>query len=147
MKTLVVILVLLAFVQTTVIPVDLVLIIILLRAYIRVDKTNLYLAFAMGLLISFLQQFPLGVYSLIFLVLTQLTHLFSKLPILKNFLSVIPVIFILLTANQLVASLPASRSPDWPRIIWGTVLALPLYFALKFWEERFIVRPEIKLKV
>lgn len=147
MKTLVVILVLLAFIQTTIFPVDLVLIIILLRAYIRVDKTNLYLAFAIGLLISFLQQLPLGIYSFTFIVLTQLTHLLSKLPISKNFLSVFPVTFILLSMNELNSSLLAGRSPDWLRILWGSLLALPLYFVLKFWEERFVVRPEIKLKV
>ena len=147
MKTLTIVLILLAFIQTTIIPVDLVLMVILLRAYIKVEKTNLYLAFILGLLVAYLQQLPLGVFSLLYLVLTQLTHLFSKLPVSKNFFSVVPLICILLSSNELVSLLFAGRSPDWFRILWGSLLALPLYFVLKIWEERFVVRPEIKLKV
>lgn len=148
MRTLVIILILAAFLQTTIIPVNLVLLTLLLRAYIKTDKVNLYLAFSFGILISFLNHTSLGPSSLIYIILVQLVHLYSKTPLAKNTLLLIPLMFICFLVNDLTISLillqPIRIDPI---ILLESLLALPIFIMLRIWEERFIVRPQIKLKI
>ncbi len=148
MRALIFILLLLTFFQATFLPINLALLILVSRAYIRVDKSNFYLAFAFGLLASLLKQTPLGIDSLIYLTLVQLAHLAHKLPFAKNILTVIPLSFITLFANDLLTSLINKQSlAIFPEILIGTLLALPIYIAVRVWEERFIIKSDIKLKI
>jgi rod shape-determining protein MreD len=148
MKPLIFILILLSFLQATFIPLDLVLIVILVRSYISADNKNLSLAFAFGLFVSFLNHQTLGVESLVYLLLVTVTHLLSKSPVSRNFLAVLPVILILLFLHSLILSLALRESLSiWPKILIEALLILPIYISLKFWEERFVVRPDVKLKL
>lgn len=148
MKTLIAILILLSFLQTTLIPLNLVLVFLILRSYIRPEDTNLYMAFFFGIFVALLSHDNLGLYSVIFLCLVYLTHLLSRAPISKNFLSIIPLVGICSLIFELITTIPFDRTPElWPTIGWDIAVALPMYFAVKFWEERFIVKPQIRLKV
>ncbi len=148
MKAFIFILILASFLQTSILPINLGLLLIITRSYIRMEKANLYLAFGFGLLIAFLEHTPLGLYSLIYLILVEAIHLFYKAPILKNFLTVIPVMLGILLVNDIAVSLIRGISIQlFPQIIIEGILILPIYIVLRLWEERFVVRKDVRLKV
>lgn len=148
MKTLIVVLILLSFLQATLIPFDLVLIFLILRAYEISGKENLYLAFGFGLLVSYLENSPLGVYSLIYLGLILTTQFYKKTPISSSLLFGLPLIVMILSINLSLTSLLFSSSIQlFPRVLYETLIAIPVYFILKNWEERFVLKNEVKLRV
>lgn len=148
MKTLIVVLILLSFLQATLVPFDLVLIFLILRSYISPGKENLYLGFALGLLISYLANLPLGIYSLVYLTLIQATYLYRKTPFSNSIFLSLPLIIIALSISSLVISLTIHASLQlWPKVLQEILVAIPVYFILKIWEERFVLRPETKLRV
>lgn len=147
MRTTILILILAAFLQTTIIPVNLVLIILICRAYIRPEKANLFLAFAFGLLVAHLTLGNLGLQSLIFLISVELAEIFSKTRFSTHSLLVIPLSFILLSADLSVNSLINHQSLQlFPRNLTGSLLSFPVFYLIRLWEERFIVQKDIKLK-
>lgn len=148
MKTLIVVLILLSFLQATLIPFDLVLIFLILRAYEISGKENLYLAFGFGLLVSYLENSPLGVYSLIYLGLILTTQFYKKTPISSSLLFGLPLIVMILSINLSLTSLLFSSSIQlFPRVLYETLIAIPVYFILKNWEERFVLKNEVKLRI
>jgi hypothetical protein len=148
MRALIFILILLSFFQATFLPINLVFLVLILRAYIRVDKSNFYLAFGFGLLISLLLQNNLGIHSLIYLVGVLVAHLTTKLPFSKHILTVIPLSLVLLLLNYgLIALLTRQLFIPINSLVIETILSLPIYIVLRVWEERFVIRPDIKLKI
>ncbi len=148
MKTLIIILILISFLQSTIMPLELVLLVLICRSYIKEDRTNLYLAFAFGLLTSHLTLTPLGLNSLIFVILVQITQVLSKTRLAGNLLLIIPLIFILLSAKELISLFLIRQTFSLsPTILLESLLAFPILFVVRLWEERFVVRKEIKLKI
>lgn len=148
MKTLIIILIIISFLQSTIMPVNLVLIILICRAYIKVDKANLFLAFALGLLDSHLNLTVLGMQSIIYLIIVSITEGLSKSRLSRNSLLIIPISFALLILNQLINFIFLHQSFQLiPKIFLESLLSLPLFYLIRLWEERFIVQKEIKLKV
>lgn len=142
MKTLIVLLIIISFIQTTVMPLDLVLIILICRSYLKASDSNLFLSFAFGLLIGHLNLTPLGIESIIYLCLVQITQVLSKTRLAGNSLLIIPLSLILLSINHL-----ALNNFTLPKVILESLLSLPILYIVRIWEERFIVRKEIKLRV
>lgn len=147
MKTLIIILIVASFLQTTILPIDLVLLVLICRAYIKQERSNLYLGLAFGILTAHLNLTSWGIQSLIYLFSVQATESLSKLRLAGNPLLIIPVALIFLFINQFANSLINHSSQDLSKIILASLLSLPIFYFLKLWEERFIVRKEIKLKV
>lgn len=148
MKTLILILTIISFLQSTVIPIDLVLIILICRSYIKSDKSNLVLAFSFGLFNSLLNLTPIGITSLIYLVLIAATESLSKSRLAGNSLLVIPLTLILMSVNQLIQSMLIHGSVQlFPKVLIETTISLPVFYLIRLWEERFIVKKEIKLRV
>lgn len=147
MKTLIVILIIASFIQSTILPIDLVLIILIARSYVRSDKSNLWLAFSFGLLIAFFNLTALGTQSLIYLILVAISESLSRSRLAGNLLLIIPLSLILLSMNQLILASFFSESFIFPKIVLESLLALPILYLIKLWEERFIVSRGIKLKV
>jgi len=147
MKLIITILILAAFLQTTILPINLVLLIIVLRSFLIGEVENLYLAFGFGLLISHLNATPLGIESLIYLILVILARSISRLPISSNILIVFPLILVSVIFDTLINSFLLRQSFQLTQIMWTTVLAIPIYLVLRFWEERFVVSPQLKLKI
>ncbi len=147
MKILVVILIFLSFLQTTILPLDLVLVVLFLQSYIRPERKNLILAFAFGILISHLTNQFVGLYALIYLSLVELTQVLAKVPIHKNlfFGGLVLVPFLIL--EKLVLSKILIATANFWMVGLEILLAVPIYFLLKLWEERFVVKSEIKLRV
>lgn len=148
MKTLIVILILLSFLQVTVVPINMVLIVLILRAYLYPEKANIILGFFFGLLISYLESQNLGVYSLVYLCFIQIIQVFRKAPFSMHFLVMIPTVIIVLFLNSVVQGLLMGSSIRfWPGILKEILFSLPVFFILKIWEERFVVKSEVKLRV
>lgn len=147
MKTAGIILTAAAFLQTTILPIDLVLLILICRAYIKPEKVNLYLGFAFGLLVSHLNLTGLGLQSLIYLLIIQATESLSKIRLAGNPLLIIPLSFVFLTLNQFGDSVINKHTLEFSNIIFASILSLPILYIVRLWEERFIVRKEIKLKI
>ncbi|TSC88256.1 MAG: Uncharacterized protein G01um10147_161 [Microgenomates group bacterium Gr01-1014_7] len=148
MKTLILILIILSFIQTTILSLNLVLIILIARSLIRPERNNLTAVFCFGLLISHLTLQPLGYLSLIYLILVQATLVLSKSRLSANPFLIIPLTGVLSTLNLTAVALLAHQSTVlMPQIFIESFLALPIFYSLRLWEERFIVRKEIKLRV
>lgn len=147
MKTLIIILIIAAFLQTTILPIDLCLLILTCRAYVRSDISNLYLAFAAGLLTAHLNLTGIGLQSIIYLSSVQATQILSRLRLAGNPLLIVPISFCLLSLNQLVNSIINHQAVEFPNVIIASLLSLPILSWIRLWEERFIVRKEIKLRV
>lgn len=141
MRTTIFILVLAAFFQTTVLPINLVLIILICRAYLRPEQSNLFLAFAFGLMTAYLTLDNLGFQSLTYLILVQLAQVFSKVRFFTHSFLIVPLTFSLLSINAIVNS-----SQILPNYLVESILSLPIFYLVKLWEERFIVPKDIKLK-
>lgn len=140
MKTLIIILIIASFLQTTILLIDLVLIILICRAYLKTDKANLYLAFTFGILIAHLNLSNLGVGGLVYLLAVAATQVLSKLRLATNPLLIVPISFVLLSVSQFA-------NWDLLKILISSLLALPIFYVIRLWEERFIVQKEIKLKI
>lgn len=148
MKTLIIILIIAAFLQTTILPINLVLIILICRSYLRFDRANLFLAFSFGLLLSHLNLTYFGLQSLVLLVLVQTTEGLSRSRLAGNWLLIIPLTFTLLSLNHIAISIFTNQSIQlFPGVFFESLLSLPVFFLVRLWEERFIVRKEIKLRV
>ncbi len=148
MKTLIIILIIASFLQTTILPLDLVLIILICRSYIKTEKENLYLAFFTGLLISHLNLTPLGFMSILYLILIQITQILSKSRLAGNPLVIIPLSFVLLSLNQIINSYPLHQTIQiFPAVLIESILSLPILYLIRLWEERFTVSRAIKLKI
>lgn len=140
MKTLIIILAVAAFLQTTILPIDLVLLILICRAYIKSEKSNLYLGFAFGLLVSHLNLTSLGLQSLAYIAFVAATESLSKLRLAGNPLLIVPITLVFL-------SMLNYNTLEFSKVIFTSFLSLPILYLIRFWEERFIVRKEIRLKV
>ncbi len=148
MKTLIVILIIASFIQTTIIPLDLVLIILISRSYLKSGRENLYLAFFFGLLISHLTLTLIGVKSILYLMLVQITQMLSKSRLAGNAWIVVPLAFILLSTNQITNSFLQHQTIQiFPKVLIESFLSLPVLYLVRLWEERFITPKDIKLRV
>lgn len=147
MKTLIIILIIASFIQTTILPIDLVLLILICRSYIKSDRANLYLTFFFGIFISHLNLSSIGFQSLIYLILVEATEILSKLRLAGNPVLIVPLSFFFMIFNQFANSILSRSSFEFSKVIIACFLSLPILFLVKLWEERFIVRKEIKLKM
>lgn len=140
MKTIIIVLILLTFLQTS-LTLNLGLILILSRAFIRQDKVNFYLAFVFGLLTSQLLNLPFGLLSLLYMAFVEVIYLWSKTPFSRNIFLIVPVAgLILLGMEFLIGSIS-------PKIFIEMILIFPIYLLVRFWEERFIAPKDIKLRI
>ena len=64
--------------QASILPLNLVLLLLLIRVALKPDQQSFYLAFWSGLLLDLAQGTPLGLSSLIFLLASLLLFLYSK---------------------------------------------------------------------
>lgn len=147
MKTLILSLIAFALFQTTILGVNLVLLVLILRSFVRVDISNLYLAFFMGLLMSHLNFTPLGVQSISYLILVTLTQVVARSHLSAHFLTVVLLGMIGVSLDRVLISLSVGETINiFPLILYEGFLSIPIFVIVKFWEERFIVK-DIKLKI
>lgn len=148
MKFKILLLIFLTFLQATILPINILLIVLILLNLIAPQKANLYLAFFFGLFSSLLSFTPLGINSLIFLIMVILAQLFARFLMSHNLLTIIPFMFLILAFNNLISSMIFVTSIQiLPQLLIESALALPIYLLLKFWEDRLAPNTAIKLKM
>lgn len=148
MKTLILVLTICSFLQSTILPIDLVLIILICKSYLKSDKSNLYLAFGFGLLDDYLNLTTLGFHSLIYLMLVAATAALAKFRLAGNLILIVPLSLLFLSINQVTLSIFIHQSVQlFPKVFVEAFVSLPILYLIRLWEERFIVRKGIKLKV
>jgi rod shape-determining protein MreD len=147
MKLIIILLVIACLIQTSFLPINLVLILLICRSLARQDKLNYFLAFFSGILLGILTPTNIGFYSLTFLLAVFISEILHQTPISSNIFTVIPVTFILTLVIGGLEMLFLGQSLNLVTAILGSLIALPIYIGVKFWEERFIVTPHMKLKL
>ncbi|MBI2593228.1 hypothetical protein HYW44_01120 [Candidatus Daviesbacteria bacterium] len=147
MKTLFLWIILFAFLQSSVISLNLVLVVLIARSLAIDDGANLLLAFFGGLILSFLTQTNLGYWPLLLLFIVKIGILTRKLPISFNpfliFLSGGVLVFLSAAVNKLFLH----QDFQFFQLVFEAVLVVPAFFLIRIWEERFVEKSQIRLKV
>ena len=147
MKSFLLLLILLAFLQSAFLPLNLVLVLLIARSLVVEDRSNLILAFGSGLVLSFLTQVNLGYWPIVLVLAVKLAGMIRKLPVSFNpviiFLGGVIVISIVAVVNNFLIGEKIQIIPR----IWEAVLVLPIFYLTRAWEERFVVKSGIKLKI
>lgn len=147
MKLYIFILLILAFLQSSFVPLNLCLLLLICRSYALHQQTNYYLALIAGVFLSILSAANLGFWPLVLIAAVFVIHFLRLLPITARFLTVVPVSFLVL----LIISWVESQLMNTPFVFWypvlSSLLALPLYIVIREWEDRFVAKPGIKLRV
>lgn len=147
MKLFILFLILSIFLQTTLISLHLCAIFIISRSLVVEDRKNYYLAFIAGIFLSLLSIKNLAFYPLIFLIFVKIIHLIHRLPVASSLLMIIPIFASSLLLIMLLEWVVFGVSLDFIKFFWELVLSVPVYAFVKFWEERFVVKPHIRLKI
>lgn len=138
MRTVIFILILASFLQTTIVPIHLVLMILICRSVVDSGRENLFLAFGFGLLNAHLTLGNLGFQSFLYLASVQVGQIFSRWRFSTHWLLIYPLTVVLLLIYALQFS---------PQVFIESMFSIPIFFLVKLWEERFIVKKDIKLKL
>jgi cell shape-determining protein MreD len=147
MILLAIVLFLAAFIQSTLVPINLVLLILMARSFETTDKANYFLAFFFGTLFSLLSGFPLGSLSLAYLVMVAFIYFIKKVEFSSHWLILLPLSLALFSADCFLQGFLMGSSFNL-RIVFGEImLILPVFLLVKFWEERFIPETNVKLKL
>lgn len=141
MKAFTAILILISFLQTTILSMDLVAAMLVYRAFFGGQKDNLYLSFGFGLLVSHLSGVHLGIHSAYYLFLVELAIIFSRIPTLTHRIASVLLIIISVALSRLSISLIFSSTLVWwPNLLYEALAFIPVFLLIKFWEERFVVK-------
>lgn len=138
------ILVLAAFFQTTIIPLNLCLILLINRVYLVDDKNNFNMAFLTGILLSFLNSKTLGIYSVIFLLFIKISQMFKAIPISKVLTFVLSNIVIFVSV-AIVEKLLFGQSINWGKVSTEIIISCFLYISIKIIEEKVFIKEGIRL--
>lgn len=147
MKTFLLIVLLLAFLQSTFLPLNLVLVMLISRSLVLDEPGNLLSAFLAGLILSFLTQVNLGYWPLLFILAVKLIQLLKRIPVSFNALMVFFSSGLVISVVSLLNQLFIDQDLHILQIIFESVLVIPAFYFTRFWEERFIVKKSIKLKI
>ncbi len=147
MKLFIIVLILACLIQTSFLPVNLCLILLICRSLARPDSNNLYLAFAAGIFLGILSSLNIGFYALAFLIIIEIVELLKNSRITSNILTVVPISAVLFLGLAVTEKIVLGMSINFWIISIDALLSLPFFVAVKFWEERFIVLPDVKLKL
>jgi hypothetical protein len=147
MKTFLLFIMFFAFLQSAFLEVNLVLVFLIARSLVMDERSNLYLAFAGGLAVSFLTQVNLGYWPLVFLFVSKISSAAKHLPFSLGPLMILIIggVQVLLVSFISLAVL-GLKIEIW-HIILESLLTVPAFYIVKAWEERFVVKREIKLKI
>lgn len=136
-----------AFLQSSFLGVNLVLLLIAARSLILKDQDNYLIAFISGIILGILLTQNLGFWALVFLLVVKLIQLIKELPFTSNIVTVLPIGFLVVLISSFLEQLFFKQSINFTKIIIETLVFLPIYILIKIWEERFVVKPVFKLKL
>lgn len=136
-----------AFLQTAFIPLNLCLLILICRSFAIHSKQNYYLALIAGVYLGILSTTNVGFWPLIFVVAVLVTHILRLIPISGRSLTIIPIAFSILFVVSIVESVVMKTPFLWWYPLISSLLSLPIFIIIREWEDRFISKTGVKLKV
>ncbi len=111
------------------------------RAFLGGQKDNLYLSFGFGLLVSHLSGVNLGIYSLYYVFLVELATVFAKIPFFTHRIASVWLIIVSIILSRVSIGLIFNTTIAWwPNLLYETLLFVPVFGLIKFWEERFVIK-------
>jgi hypothetical protein len=147
MKLFIFIFFLLTLLQTSFVPLNLCLILLICRSYASHQRSNYYLALAGGLYLGILSAANLGFWPIVMLMVVLLMHIIRLLPITARYLTVIPVTLVVVLAVSWIENFFLKTPLIWWYPVISAMIALPVYIVVREWEDRFVAKPGIKLRV
>ena len=146
MKTFLLLL-LFAFLQSAFLPLDLVLVLLVARSLAVEDRSNLLLGFLSGLTLSFLTQINLGYWPIVLILAVKLTGMIRKLPVSFNPAAILLSGSVIISVVAVINSFfIGEKIQIFPKVL-EVALVLPTFYLTKVWEERFVIKRHIKLRV
>lgn len=147
MKLLSLLLILSIFVQTSFLPLNLCLVILICKDFLTEKSTNYFYAFFGGIFLGLMTSVNLGFWPLIFIVLAKIIQQIKLAPVSSKFFIIVPTSFLLILLVAFSEQIFLNQSLNLSKVAVETLLIIPIFFVLKIWEERFILRPDIRLKI
>lgn len=147
MKIFFLVLILLAFLQSAFLPLNLVLVLLIARSLAIEDKSNLILAFGSGLVLSFLTQVNLGYWPVVLILAVKLTIMIRKIPVSFNPAVIILSGIIVISIVAVINNFFIGEDIQVLYRVFEAILVLPAFYLTRAWEERFVVKGTIKLRV
>lgn len=138
---------LLSLFETTWLSYSVVVLALIIRSFIAPQKENYYLAFGFGILLSILLNQPIGILAILFLILVFIVQTIRLSQIASFWLFILPLSVCLLILFELAEQVFLGISLNFSNLIWQGIWVLPIYFLIRFWEERFVPQKDIRLKV
>jgi cell shape-determining protein MreD len=143
----IILLILITFIQTSVLAIDLVLLFLIVRSFSVESKSNYLLAFFFGLLVSLLNAEILGIMSIFYLLIVKIVHIIKSMTFAQNWVTIFPLTAVILIVSFFVKSLVLKTGQDFNLVILQLLLVLPIYIIVAFWEERFLGKTDLRLKL
>lgn len=147
MRLFIISLIIAAFLQSAFLPLNLVLCLIIARSFVAEYKSNLYASFLAGLLLGLLTASNIGFWGIVFLTVSKLVHVLRNLPYFNSGKLFLLFAFLIITSVSFISQFFTNDQFNWIKIVVETFICLPLYFFIRIWEERFVVREDVRLKI
>ncbi len=133
--------------QTTLLGINLCLVLIVARSLAVSERSNLIAGFFTGIFLGAMSSINIGFYSILFVICTKVVEIFKGSALSGNFLSFIPLCFIIYMGAAFFERVFLSQSVNLSKIIWELFATVPTFLIIKFMQERFTMKPGIKLRV
>src|SRR3989344_673246 len=140
-----IILLLAALVQSSFLPINLVLVFLVCKVMMTKQEHYLTLSFFSGLFLGFLQLINLGFYAIVFLIVSKIAQIFRSSPLSANVFTVSALAGAIFLAVAAVEKLILGISFHYTKIIYETLSALLTCLFIYLWEDRFVSKP-LKLR-
>lgn len=147
MKTLYFLLILAAFLQSSILPLNLCLIILIAQNFASERPQSLLVAFFAGIFLSILTAQNLGFWPLIFIAVVEIIYLVKKLPLLANSYVIFLGSFLILGAVSAIEKLILKSSVSTLSLFISSFLVIVFHFLIKFFAGRYITSSQLKLKI
>jgi hypothetical protein len=147
MRFFILLLVIAIFLQTSFVPINLVLILMIARSFIVEDMANYYIAFFAGLMLGIMSIYNIGFWPLVLLIVVKVLNLSKKLPLSKSPLTIGLVVLIIITLVSYLESQIYHQTFEWIKVVIESVITITLVYLMRLLDQRSVVKPEIKLKI
>lgn len=131
-----------AFLEASVTPISLLLLLTISSSAILAGSFLLIIIFLSGLLKDILTLSPLGTTNIFLLWVSLVVILYSQKFNSKN-----PIFLLIFTFLVIVGKSVLGKEIFWPKILGETVLILPIFLFSRFLSRFFVREKELKLKV
>jgi hypothetical protein len=147
MRPFLIILILAVFIQSSFIPLNLVLVLLIVRVFVVEDTANYWFGLLSGTMLGILTSVNLGFWTLFFLLAVKLIYLIRKNSLTHNTFAIVPIAFIFCLLAGFYEKLFLSQTVNFYKISAEALITFPFYIFFRYWEERFIVKRDTKLKL